>query len=54
MAIVTVFLDSVERRFSVPAILFQVVARSLGQGWSNAIAGGQSVAVLIQARTTAG
>jgi hypothetical protein len=29
--IVTVFLGSVERRFSVPAYVFNAVARSLGQ-----------------------
>jgi hypothetical protein len=31
--IVTVFLCSVERRFSVPADVSQAVARSLGQAW---------------------
>lgn len=34
--IVTVFLGSVERRFSVPATRLQAVARSLGQGWPKA------------------
>jgi len=36
--IVTVFLGSVERRFSVPATPVRAVARSLGQGWPKAIA----------------
>jgi hypothetical protein len=36
MAIVTVFLCSVERRFSVPAIFVSAVARSLGQAWPQA------------------
>lgn len=41
--IVTVFLGSVERRFSVPATPIQAVARSLGQGWPKAtgVAGAQ-------------
>jgi hypothetical protein len=33
---VTVFLCSVERRFSVPAVFTAVVARSLGQAWPQA------------------
>jgi len=33
MAIVTVFLCSVERRFSVPAIFIAAGARNLGQDW---------------------
>jgi hypothetical protein len=33
---VTVFLGSVERRFSVPACVFSAVARSLGQDWPQA------------------
>ena len=41
MAIVTVFLCSVERRFSVPAIFVSAVARRLpaclGQDWPQAI-----------------
>ena len=39
---VTVFLGLVERRFSVPAILIQAVARSLDQGWPKAIAEGDA------------
>lgn len=35
LSIVTMFLGSVERRFSVPATRSQAVARSLGQGWPN-------------------
>jgi hypothetical protein len=34
---VTVFLGSVEARFSVPAIFVAAVARSLGQDWPKAI-----------------
>jgi hypothetical protein len=34
--IVTVFLGSVERRFSVPAVFIAAVARSLGQAWPQA------------------
>ena len=34
--IVTVFLGSVERRFSVPAYICHVAARSLGQAWPQA------------------
>ena len=34
--IVTVFLCSVERRFSVPAAFVSAVARSLGQAWPQA------------------
>jgi hypothetical protein len=34
---VTVFLGSVERRFSVPAMFVPVVAHSLGQDWPQAI-----------------
>ena len=34
--IVTVFLSSVERRFSVPAISVSAVARILGQAWPQA------------------
>jgi len=33
---VTVFLCSVERRFSVPAIVIAAVVRSLGQAWPQA------------------
>jgi hypothetical protein len=33
---VTVFLCSVERRFSVPAYVFNAIARSLGQDWPQA------------------
>jgi hypothetical protein len=33
---VTVFLGSVERRFSVPAIFVSTVAHSLGQAWPQA------------------
>jgi hypothetical protein len=36
MLIVTVFLCSVERRFSVPACVFNAVTRSLGQDWPQA------------------
>jgi len=39
---VSVFLRSVERRFCVPAFLPHVAARSLGQGWPQAIAGGDA------------
>jgi hypothetical protein len=34
---VTVFLCSVERRFSIPAIYVNAVAHSLGQDWPQAI-----------------
>ena len=34
--IVTLFLSSVERRFSVPATPFRAAARSLGQAWPQA------------------
>jgi hypothetical protein len=34
--IVTMFLGSVERRFSVPATRISAVAHSLGQGWPKA------------------
>jgi len=42
MLIVSVFLCSVERRFSVPATLSRAVVRSLGQGWPKAIAVGKA------------
>jgi hypothetical protein len=32
----TVFLGSVERRCSAPAIAFEAVVRGLGEGWSKA------------------
>jgi hypothetical protein len=35
--IVTVFLCSVERRFSIPAVYISAVARSLSQAWPQAI-----------------
>jgi hypothetical protein len=35
--IVTVFLCSVERRFSVPAVFSSAVVHSLGQNWPQAI-----------------
>ncbi len=34
--ILTVFLGSVERRFSVPAAFLRAAARSLGQAWPQA------------------
>jgi len=34
---VTVFLCSVERRFSIPAVSVSAVARRLGQDWPQAI-----------------
>jgi hypothetical protein len=40
--IVTVFLGSVERRFPIPAMVRCAVARSLGQPWPQAIAGGDA------------
>lgn len=43
------FLGSVERRFPVPATVHRAAARSLGQGWPQAIAGGDAIAALIQA-----
>jgi hypothetical protein len=39
MPIVAVFLCSVERRFSIPAVNVCAVARSLGQAWPKAIGG---------------
>ena len=39
---VTVFLGSVERRFSAPATLRKAVARRLGQAWPQAVAAGDA------------
>jgi hypothetical protein len=39
---VTVFLGSVEGRFSAPAMVRPVVARSLSQAWPQAIAAGDA------------
>jgi hypothetical protein len=40
VALATVFLSSVERSFSVPAMACRAVVRRLGQPWPQATAGG--------------
>jgi hypothetical protein len=48
-----VFLGSVERRFSVPAVFTTAVARSLGQAWPQATGVAGAAAGLTPASTAA-